>query len=76
MGAPLHSYPYEDDKISVRSFRSERVLNRNLTNNGKDSPRLISTPINQSILSRENEDFTMLNNNYQLNISHEKNDSL
>ena len=53
----INYFPLEDDKISVRSFRSEKILKKyNHNNNGKSSPR-ITTPTNRSIASRDNEDY-------------------
>ena len=58
----------------MRSFRSEKILKKfNHNNNGKSSPRMISTPTNRSIISRDHEDLT--GHNSHRSLSNEKNDS-
>jgi len=70
----INYFPLEDDKLSVRSFRSEKILKKfNHNNNGKSSPRMISTPTNRSIISRDHED--LAGHNSHMSLSNEKNDS-
>ena len=70
----INYFPIEDDKISVRSFRSEKILKKfNHNNNGKSSPRMISTPTNRSIISRDHDELP--GQNSHMSLSNEKNDS-